>query len=90
MVPPPKEVVPPPKEMVWRWCLLLRSCATMVAKSCILRNYGCANLNFAQQWCSTYVEPPHVEPPYVEPPHVEPPHGFSCKFDKICKMSCKL
>ena len=76
MVPPPKEVLPPPKEVVWR------SCATMVAQSCILRNHSCANLNFAQQWCFTYVEPPHVDPPHVEPPyvepqHVEPPHMWS-------------
>ena len=51
--------------------------ATMFAKICILRNFGCANWHFAQPWWSTYVEPPHVEPPYVEAPHVEPPHGSS-------------
>merc|ERR1711994_790641 len=77
------------------WLRKFAFCATLVVKICILRNFGCENMHFAQPWWSIYVEPPHVEPPYVEPPyveapHVEPPHGFSCKFDKICKMTCKL
>ena len=56
----------------------------MVAKIGILRNYGCANLHFAQTWWSTYVEPPHVEAPHSEASHVEAPHIWTTMVAKIC------